>query len=163
MEGLARTLGHRERRIEVGRKTYTLSSPRLRDFMRVELEIMKSLPDPMAEACKVAKDVRPEDLDAFWKAARRASLEAKKVDFEHLGHLPQMIQVAVAAYLVLQRHHARDIGALADAMDWIEACSESVEGGLKGLQTIIGGVMDAATAEGDPGKNPDAGPPTGPA
>jgi hypothetical protein len=160
MEGLARTLGRRERKLTVDGVEYTLATPRLGDWLALEIALAGTLPDPIELAAKAAAHVPANQLEAYWNAAYRSARESRKVDLDSLDKLPTMLGIAAQAYVALRRHHHGASETLESALEWLDAAQG--EHGMPDVAAVLGGLLAPATPpEGESG-NADAGPPTGP-
>lgn len=161
MEGLARTLGRQERRLRVGGVEYTLARPRLRDWLALELALAQMSPDPIEAATRNAGGVPDSHREAYWREAYRSAAESRKVDLDSIDKLPYMLSVASQAFVCLQRHHQPAAETLHAALDWLDAAAE--EHGMPEMAALLKALLAAPKPDEGSGKNPDAGPSTGPA
>lgn len=161
MEGLARTLGRRERKLTVAGFEYTLAAPRLSDWLALELELAGTLPDPIESAAKAARYVPEGQQEAFWAAAYKSARDARKVDLANLDQLPTMLGIASQAFVSLRRNHPEETQSLDLALQWLDEAQ--AEHGMEELAAIFQSLLSSATAAEGEAKNAEAGPSTGPA
>ena len=145
MDGLARATGGLYRTLTVGETKYKLATPRLGDLAALEAAIVVKLPDPVEQAAKSAHLVPAEQQERFWDAAFSAAARSRAFKVEDLDELPQSLQVAASAFVVLQRHHGTDIDSLDKAAEWAAAAFD--EHG-----PVVAGILQGLSME-DPAKN----------
>jgi hypothetical protein len=153
MDGLARITGHLYREIAVGSQMWRLAAPRLEDLAALESAILSRLPDPIEQAARHAHLVPSEQQARYWEAAFAAAAQQRRFRLENLEELPESLQLAAAAFLVLRRHHGQQIKTLDDALVWLEQAREQ-----HGPQ--ISAILTAAANEGAVGGSSSENPTT---
>jgi len=154
MDGLARTVGMLYREISVGGQLWRLAAPRLEDLAALESAILARLPDPIEQAARHAYLVPPDQQARYWQAAFAAAAKQRRFRLDNLEELPESLQLAASAFLVLRRHHGHQVRTLDDALRWIEQALEE-----HGQQ--INAILTAAANEavgGPGGENPTIAP-----
>lgn len=149
---ISATLGRREERVTVRGQTWRLVTFRLRTVLRLEQELQRWRGDLVRRAALSAADVPEDQRPLFWReafAAARASDGPRSVE-DMLAGLPEPIQLAAAAWLYLQEHHADQVGTLEAAVDWIddaiaEGTIEAVNAALAALAPAGAGKKGAPT------------------
>jgi len=154
MDGLARATGNLYREISVGGQSWRLATPRLEDLAALEAAILARLPDPIEQAARHAHLVPPDQQARYWEAAFCAAAQQRRFRLENLEELPESLQLAASAFLVLRRHHGQQIRTLDDALGWIETALEEYGPQIHAILTAA-----ANEAVGGPtGENPTTAP-----
>ena len=119
---LTETLARREQSITIGGREWRLAVPRLRSILRLEGELRQWKVDPIGVAAAHAAEVPTEHRETYWREAFAASrADSPDVPLGQLmAGMPMQMQLAAAAWMYLQEHHAAEIATLDDANAWIE-------------------------------------------
>ena len=119
---LTEALARRERNITIGGREWRLAVPRLRSVLRLEGELRRRKADPIGVAAAHAAEVPTEHRETYWReafAASRAGSPDVALD-KLMADMPMRMQLAAAAWMYLQEHHAAEMATLDDAIAWIE-------------------------------------------
>jgi|GEM_PF-6637921 len=158
---LTETLARREQNITIGNREWRLAVPRLRSVLRLEAELRRWKADPIGVAAAHAAEVPPEQRETYWReafAANRAGGPAAPID-KLIDGLPLPMQLAAAAWLYLQEHHAAEVATIDDAVAWVDAVisDDAVEMFNAALASLAGPAAGTPVKKGAPTENPSSG------
>jgi hypothetical protein len=144
MDGLARVAGLIERRLNIGGKIYTLTTPTLAAWAALESQLVQETNDVLDKAAEVAAKIPADQRAIFWDSAHKLASQKCAITFDDINRLPPFEQVCMLFFLCLRRYHAEEFPTLQSVRTFIlsalgdvpldvmeEYLSHIVEGGLK--------------------------------
>lgn len=139
MDGLARVAGILETEIQIGQRTYRLSTPTLRAWAALEAQIVRENNTVLEAAARVAHIVPPDQRAVFWEQAHKQAAQRSVVMLNDFNALPLVDQIAALLFLVLYRHHHVDVPTLDAARQLLADVDEPLLTFQQRLDYIISG------------------------
>lgn len=144
MDGLARVAGMLDRKINIGGRIFTLATPTLRAWAKLESQLVAETNDILSKAAEASAKVPPDQRAVFWEQAHKTASQRCAVRVDDIDGFPPFEQIVLQWFLCLQRHHADEFQTLQSVRDFLVGSlgdvpfdelsayvAHIVEGGLK--------------------------------